>query len=30
MAFFCAPASGFVTGQTLFVCGGVTVGLGGA
>ncbi|TGD67349.1 SDR family oxidoreductase [Tabrizicola sp. WMC-M-20] len=30
VAFFCAPASGFVTGQTLFVCGGVTVGLGGA
>jgi 3-oxoacyl-[acyl-carrier protein] reductase len=26
VSFFCAPASGFVTGQTLFVCGGVTVG----
>ena len=26
VAFFCAPESGFVTGQTLFVCGGVTVG----
>lgn len=29
VAFFCAPQSGFVTGQTLFVCGGVTVGLSG-
>lgn len=29
VSFFCAPASGFVTGQTLFVCGGVTVGLSG-
>ena len=26
VAFFCDEASGFVTGQTLFVCGGVTVG----
>ena len=26
VAFFCAPEAGFVTGQTLFVCGGVTVG----
>lgn len=26
VSFFCAPQSGFVTGQTLFVCGGVTVG----
>jgi 3-oxoacyl-[acyl-carrier protein] reductase len=26
VSFFCAPASGFVTGQTMFVCGGVTVG----
>ena len=26
VSFFCAPESGFVTGQTLFVCGGVTVG----
>jgi 3-oxoacyl-[acyl-carrier protein] reductase len=26
ISFFCAPSSGFVTGQTLFVCGGVTVG----
>ncbi len=24
--FFCDPASGFVTGQTLFVCGGSSVG----
>ena len=24
--FFCDPANSFVTGQTLFVCGGVTVG----
>lgn len=29
VAFFCAPESSFVTGQTLFVCGGVTVGLAG-
>lgn len=29
VAFFCAPTAGFVTGQTLFVCGGVTVGLSG-
>lgn len=29
VAFFCAPPSGFVTGQTLFVCGGVTVGMAG-
>lgn len=26
VSFFCAPEAGFVTGQTLFVCGGVTVG----
>lgn len=26
VAFFCDPRAGFVTGQTLFVCGGVTVG----
>ncbi|MFE3836404.1 SDR family NAD(P)-dependent oxidoreductase [Pseudogemmobacter sonorensis] len=26
VSFFAAPAAGFVTGQTLFVCGGVTVG----
>lgn len=26
VSFFCAPQAGFVTGQTLFVCGGVTVG----
>lgn len=26
VSFFCAPSAGFVTGQTLFVCGGVTVG----
>lgn len=26
VSFFCDPRSGFVTGQTLFVCGGVTVG----
>jgi 3-oxoacyl-[acyl-carrier protein] reductase len=26
VSFFCAPASGFITGQTIFVCGGVTVG----
>ncbi len=24
--FFCDPASGFVTGQTLFVCGGASIG----
>lgn len=26
VSFFCAPEAGFVTGQTLFVCGGVTAG----
>ncbi len=26
VAFFCSDDAGFVTGQTLFVCGGVTVG----
>lgn len=26
VSFFCTPEAGFVTGQTLFVCGGVTVG----
>lgn len=26
VSFFCAPEASFVTGQTLFVCGGVTVG----
>lgn len=26
VAFFCTPEAGFVTGQTLYVCGGVTVG----
>ncbi len=26
VSFFCGAGSGFVTGQTLFVCGGVTVG----
>jgi 3-oxoacyl-[acyl-carrier protein] reductase len=26
VSFFCDPRSDFVTGQTLFVCGGVTVG----
>lgn len=26
VSFFCDPRSSFVTGQTLFVCGGVTVG----
>ena len=26
VSFFAAPEAGFVTGQTLFVCGGVTVG----
>ncbi|MGZ9810258.1 SDR family NAD(P)-dependent oxidoreductase [Pseudoroseicyclus sp. H15] len=26
VAFFCDPRASFVTGQTLFVCGGVTVG----
>jgi NAD(P)-dependent dehydrogenase (short-subunit alcohol dehydrogenase family) len=25
VAFFAAPANGFVTGQTLFVCGGSSV-----
>ncbi|WP_186399162.1 SDR family NAD(P)-dependent oxidoreductase [Stappia sp. P2PMeth1] len=30
VAFFCDARSGFVTGQTVFVCGGVTVGLAGA
>lgn len=29
VAFFCDDRSGFVTGQTVFVCGGVTVGLAG-
>ena len=24
--FFCDPASGFVTGQTLYVCGGASIG----
>jgi enoyl-[acyl-carrier-protein] reductase (NADH) len=24
--FFCDPASSFVTGQTLYVCGGASVG----
>ncbi|MFO1116096.1 MAG: SDR family oxidoreductase [Beijerinckiaceae bacterium] len=24
--FFCAPGAGFVTGQTLFVCGGASIG----
>ena len=24
--FFCAPEAGFVTGQTLFVCGGASIG----
>jgi 3-oxoacyl-[acyl-carrier protein] reductase len=24
--FFAAPEAGFVTGQTLFVCGGTSVG----
>lgn len=26
VSFFCDPRSGFITGQTLFICGGVTVG----
>lgn len=26
VSFFCDPRAGFVTGQTMFVCGGVTVG----
>jgi len=26
VAFFAAPANGFVTGQTLFVCGGMSIG----
>jgi 3-oxoacyl-[acyl-carrier protein] reductase len=26
VSFFCSDGAGFVTGQTLFVCGGVTVG----
>lgn len=26
VSFFCDPRSSFITGQTLFVCGGVTVG----
>lgn len=26
VSFFCAPEAGFVTGQTLFTCGGATVG----
>ena len=26
VSFFCEPRASFVTGQTLFVCGGVTVG----
>ncbi len=26
VSFFCDARAGFVTGQTLFVCGGVTVG----
>ncbi|WP_102227069.1 SDR family NAD(P)-dependent oxidoreductase [Acidimangrovimonas sediminis] len=30
VSFFCQPESGFVTGQTMFVCGGVTVGLAGS
>lgn len=25
--FFCDPASGFVTGQTLYVCGGTSIGM---
>jgi len=24
--FFCDPANGFATGQTLFVCGGASIG----
>jgi 3-oxoacyl-[acyl-carrier protein] reductase len=26
IAFFLAPAAGFVTGQTLYVCGGGSIG----
>jgi NAD(P)-dependent dehydrogenase (short-subunit alcohol dehydrogenase family) len=26
VSFFCDGRAGFVTGQTLYVCGGVTVG----
>ena len=26
LLFFCAPANGFVTGQTLYVCGGASIG----
>jgi 3-oxoacyl-[acyl-carrier protein] reductase len=26
VAFFCSPASGYVTGQSLFVCGGLSLG----
>ena len=26
VSFFCDPRSSFITGQTVFVCGGVTVG----
>ncbi|MDT8267467.1 SDR family oxidoreductase [Roseomonas sp. DSM 102946] len=29
VSFFCKEETGFVTGQSLFVCGGVTVGLAG-
>ncbi|MDO5604213.1 MAG: SDR family oxidoreductase [Paracoccus sp. (in: a-proteobacteria)] len=29
VAFFCDRRSGFITGQTVYVCGGVTVGLAG-
>ncbi|MCA1868896.1 SDR family oxidoreductase [Agrobacterium genomosp. 3] len=29
VAFFCDERSGFITGQTVYVCGGVTVGLAG-
>jgi 3-oxoacyl-[acyl-carrier protein] reductase len=25
--FFCDPASSFVTGQTLYVCGGTSIGM---
>ncbi len=27
IAFFCDPASGFITGQTLYVCGGASIGM---